>query len=228
LSATFPITTKGVDQTTVATVKATSDNLAVNLTLTVQAASKLTHTLTSAQVEAGWDTGGIVTLDAATGPGGLVVKLVPTNKTLIAIPAVQLTFPANTKAMGYLVNTATASSDKTVGINATAPGFSGAATLTLIKTSPVQMALDKTSVQGGKSVKLTLTLDNVAPGAGFPLKLSSSSSAVIPPANVTVVSATRTVTVSVPTSVVKAKQTVTITVTSGSVKLGTINMAVTP
>jgi hypothetical protein len=127
-----------------------------------------------------------VKLGSAAGPGGVDVKLISSDTTIVTVPA-SVTIPENsTSATVNVTSTATAGS---AFILATATGFSnGSAT---INTSPagITVALDSNTIGVTTTVNGTITLSSPAPSGGVVVSLTATPSGIVTvPASITIAS----------------------------------------
>jgi hypothetical protein len=125
-----------------------------------------------------------VKLGSAAGPGGVEVKLISSDTTIVTVPA-SVTIPENsTSATVNVTSTATAGS---AFILATATGFSnGSAT---INTSPagITVALDSNTVGVTSTVNGTITLSSPAPQGGVVVTLTATPAGIVTvPASITI------------------------------------------
>jgi hypothetical protein len=180
-SATFPITTFPVDDTTVqlsATLGATSQFTALGITRSASVSASAVS-LSPTTVVGGSSSTGTVTLSAAAPSGGTVVTL-SDNSSAATVPA-SVTVAAGAISRTFTVTTSTVSAQTPVAVSAAAGGVTRSATLTLNPPTPAAPTL-QSPANGATRVAQPATLDwNDVPNAtGYEVLVDDTSSMAAP------------------------------------------------
>jgi hypothetical protein len=187
-------------------------------------------TLNPPNITAGLSSQGVVTLSAPAPAGGALVFLSGDNGNA-TVPQT-MTIPAGETSGTFTITTILYINPFNVDVTAGYGGVTLTAVLSVTpSTAPAALAslvLNPSSVTGGKTSTLTVTLTNVAPPKGAVVKLSSSNPAVVKaPASVKILSGFLNLSTSVLTGTVTARTTVTVTGTYAGVTK-TASLTVTP
>lgn len=158
-----------------------------------------------------------VTLNAAAPSGGTSVIL-SSNNTAVSVPA-SITVPAGSASVGFSANISAVGTTQTASLTATAGGVSKTFALQLVAIQPALSAVSCTSlsITGSMTDPCTATLTAAAPSGGSTVTLTSSNSAVVVPASVTVPAGATSTGFSAVISAVASNQTATLTAASGGV-----------
>jgi len=189
-------------------------------TLFVDANFLTNFTLTPTTVNAGQMSTGTVTIANTAEAGGVVVNLVSLNPAVATVPASgNVVIPSGSTNATFTVNTLATAVDTPVTIQAIR-GTNTISRVLTVKGVTFTISINPNSVIGGAaspSSTGTVTLALAAPASGVLVTLSSSNtSAATVPANVTVLSGSKTATFPINTSMVAVTQNVTISGNTGS------------
>lgn len=217
-SVNFPVTSKWVTSKTVATITAAMDLGTSSCTVTLMPTSVFSFTATPNSVPGGGTLTGTVRLTAAAPAGGTTVN-VTFSPSVAGAPAT-LTIPAGKISAAFKLVTPTVSSDLTVRMTAGLNNSSVAASFKILSPSVTSVVVAPTTVIGGNTVNLTVTLSSAAPAGGVLVKFTSSSaiSATVP-ASVTIPAGDQSVTVPVATHIVNNTLSVALHAITGSKNL---------
>ncbi len=215
-SASFPITTTGVNSTTQATIMATYQGSTVEIVQTTLAVNPPTVSAVSVApttVTGGTSSTGTVTLNGQAGPSGAVVNLSSTTSEA-TVPATVTVEPGASSAT-FTVSTTSVSSSGVATIGASYNSSSESAGLTL---SPASLSGLTTSVPlllGGTTATGTVHLGSPAGPYGDVVKLFSSTTEAGVPATVKVLAGASTATFPITTTAVSSDSVATFTATYG-------------
>ncbi|HEX7155337.1 MAG TPA: RHS repeat-associated core domain-containing protein [Thermoanaerobaculia bacterium] len=166
---------------------------------------------------------GTVTLGSPAPAGGLTVNLASSNASVL-VPA-SVTFAAGETQATFTVTLATGAAAGSATITASYGTASVTTTLTVAAApSLTSVTLSPSTVTGGTSSTVTVTLDAAAPAGGAPVQLASDSASASVPVSVTVAAGATSATATVTTSVVATATTVTITGTYGNTATATLQL----
>lgn len=232
-STTFTVTTTSVTQTSSVTISATAGGVSRSTSLTVTPGASSSPTLTGLSlnpdtVVEGSNSTGTVTLSAAAPTGGVVVSLTSGNTAAATVP-VSVTVPAGASSASFTVVSGTTSGTSSSVITAVAAGVSRTALFTVTTDSPTlsNLSITPLSVTGGSSATGTLTLTAPATDGGITVTLSSDSTIVSVPANVTVAPGASTASFTVTTTPVTTSQSTIIRAAHGT-ESRAFTLSVTP
>jgi outer membrane protein assembly factor BamB len=172
-TATFRVTTVGVDQQTFATIAANVYGTSQSSTLTVNAATIMSLTLNPTIITGGRTSTGAVALNGQAGPAGVIVSLSSSSQAA-TVPG-QVTI-ANGQVSGlFTVLTSPLTNAQTVTVLAKAGGGTAYANLSILTATVAAVTLSPSSVSGGLNSTGTVTLTGPAPTGGLTVNLTSSS-----------------------------------------------------
>ena len=221
-TATFPVSTYGVTNSTNVTITAGMVGVTCTASLTITPAQGLKLSLSPTSVAGGVSSTGTVTLTDPAGPNGLVVNLSSSSSTAsvptsISIPAGALTgwFTINTRQVSTL-----SAATITAGIGAT----TATAVLSVTPTAMTEVTISPSTVLEKTSATGTVTLSGPAPSGGSLVTLSSNSSCASVPASVSVPAGATTATFTITTSVVSYNTVATISATLNGTKTATVTV----
>jgi uncharacterized protein (TIGR03437 family) len=223
----FDVSTSPVEDSTVATITATSeDSQSASLTITTgegpgpQLGTLSGLTLNPTTVNGGQPSTGTITLTQAAPQGGVLVNL-SSNQASAVTPA-SLIIPAGSTSRTFTVTTAAVEGAVVAQITAT----SANATAALLTINPggdagegtlASLSLSPGSVTGlVENSTATVTLAQAAPSGGVVVNLSSNNAAATVPASVTIPATQLSANFTVTTNVVTTQQQAVITGTAGN------------
>ena len=172
--------------------------------------------LSPTSVNGGSASTGTVTLSGSAPSGGALVYL-SSNMSAATVPT-SVTVSAGTASATFTVSTSSVSSSTQDTITVTYGGATKTALLTVTPATTAtlsSMTLNPASVNGGTSSAGTVTLGGPAPSGGAVVSVSSSGSAAMVPASVTVGAGATSATFAVGTSAVTTATPITITASYG-------------
>jgi len=230
-SASVPVLTTSVTASTPATVTATYNS--VSKTATVNVVPVVLPTLTSVTVTPATVAGGAsalvrVTLSARAPENGAAVTLASTSPAF-PVPA-SLTVRQGRRSASVLVQTTSVTASTPVTVTATYNSTSKTANVTVapvVLPTLTGVAVEPSSVAGGASASVSVSLSSEAPPGGVSVTLSSSNSVFPVPATLTVPSGRSSASVEVQTKPVNGSTPVTVIATYNSVSK-TANVTVAP
>ncbi len=179
-SATFPVTTSAVDNTTVqltATLDSVTEFAALSITRAVSGLTGLSLSPTS--VTGGGSTTGTVTLGSTAPAGGTVVTL--SDDSSAATTPASVTVPGGTSSRTFTVTTSSVASSTTVRITGSSGGVTRSATLTVrppTTTTLAAPALRSPAADARFTRGQTITFDwtDVTGAAGYLIQIDDQSS----------------------------------------------------
>lgn len=181
LTATFPITTNGVDSSTPVIVTATLGSTNRSATLTVTPARMLNFLVSPGSVTGGSQALGTVNLNGQAGPSGIAVT-VSSNNANATVPGA-FTIQAFATSGNFNIDTNVVTSP-TTAVFTVICGVTTHNSLTMTPGGLVKVSVSPSSVVGGKGSTGTVTISGPAPSTGTTVLLSSSSSSVTVPISV--------------------------------------------
>ncbi len=152
-------------------------------------------------------------LSAAVGSNGATIQLTSSNQTALPLPAT-LAMPPNlgwTQLFIQTVGQVTVSTPVTV--TATFNSSTVSAQVTVVPPALKSISFSSNSITGSSVAQLNVALTGLAPTGGAILNLSSSSSAVVPPATAIVPAGASTGAIAVQTAAVTTPTAATLTAT---------------
>jgi hypothetical protein len=185
-SGSFPITTKSVSSETLATITASFDNFGASAVLEVQPLQLTGFTITPSHVASGKNATGAVTLSGdAPFTAAIAVTALPTNIAHFTSP---VSIPVGKSSASFTL-TATAISSLgpalTGTVTAAYGGISKQQQLIIEPPSPppvtlAALTISPSTINGGGSVRGTVSLDGPAPSGGLEVGLFASSETASP------------------------------------------------
>ncbi len=219
----FPVTTKGVDSETVATVTATCNGASQTSNITVQPASLASFSATPASLVGGSGSLEIkLSLSGPAGPSGSAI-LLGSNNSAISLPGSGTVLPGY--SIKYLsVKPAAVSINTTVTLTAAFNGVTKSQTLTVLSAISNFEVSPPSVVGGSDSSGLVLFPVAITSGGTAVIVTSNSTNAVVP-ASVPVGAGNTAISFPIQTKAVKTSTSVTITVSyGGSVEKTTLTL----
>lgn len=207
-SATFNVSTSGVDSQTSATITGTAGSVSQTGTLVIQPATISSLALNPTTVAGGSPSTGTVTLNGPAGPSGLLATLASDNAAA-TVPA-SVTVSSSRTSATFTVTTNGVNTQSTANITGTTGAVSKSAALTITASTLTSLTLSPISVIGGGTSTGTVTLSGPAASGGSVVSLSSDNSAATIPATVTVASGAISATFTVTTTGVSTQTTANI------------------
>lgn len=181
--------------------------------------------LSPASVVTGASTNGTITLAAAAPAGGVTVQL-SSNSAIATVPAT-IAVPAGATTATFPVATSGATSTETPQIMATCDGDSRNVFLTVTATPVlIGMGVSPSSVSNAASSTGKVVLNGPAGPGGVAVALTSDSSFVVVPTNVTVAAGAQQTTFPITTTTPAADGAATLSATAGDTTR-TVKLAVT-
>ncbi len=221
-TATFTITTSAVASNASVTISGTY-GATKTATLTVNAVTLTSVSLSPASVIGGTSSTGTVTLTGPAPSSGAVVTLTSSNTAAAQVPA-NVTVAAGASTATFTITTSAVAANALVTISGTY-GTTHTATLTVTAAALTSVTLSPASVLGGTSSTGTVTLTGPAPSSGAVVTLTSSNTAAAQsPASVTVAAGATTATFAITTSAVASNTSVTISGTYRATKTATLTV----
>jgi hypothetical protein len=214
-SVDFDLTTQVIPITKTVTITASRSATDVkSATLTVNGA-ELAITIDPSSVVGGTSTQGTVTLSRPAGANPIVVTL-GTSNTAVARPAVTtVTIPAGQSSASFVINTSGVATNTNVDITGSFDGgvtVAATGTLEVRAVGVLDVAFNTTSVRGGQTVSVTITLDSPALAGGTVVNLSATNNQfTVLPASVRVPAGQTTFTFTLTTRRVSRNQLTTLT-----------------
>ncbi len=219
ISASTSVSAGTVTSSTSATVTASYAGVSKTAGVTVTAAAGSGVTLSSvsvspATVASGGTVSVTLSLSGGAPAGGATVTLSSTSSAF-SLPA-SVTFPQGAVVGTLTAKAGTVSASTNVTISAAYQGTTKTATLTITPSGSTSSAtlssvtVSPSSLTGGSSATVTVTLTGAAPSGGATVSLSSNSSAFPVAASVTVPAGQTSGSVTVQTKAVSASTAVTV------------------
>ena len=176
-----------------------------------------------ASVTGGTAATGTITLDASAPAGGVQVSVTSASGA-IGLPS-SVAVAAGQTASTFTITTNAVATDTDASITAGLNGVTATGVLKVTKAALSSFAINPTSVAGGDSSQMTITLSGPAPSGGTSVALSSGNAKATVPASVVVPAGQSNVTANVLTSAVTTDTTVTLTASlSGTSKTATLQL----
>ncbi|MEO8587607.1 MAG: hypothetical protein ABI584_15685 [Acidobacteriota bacterium] len=219
------MTTLGVPTTSPVTISGIYSGTTKTGTLTVQAASLSSVSLSTSPVVGGTNVTGTVTLNGKAGATNFVVALSSSDTTCATVPAT-VTVATNATTTTFTVTTLGVAANKSSTITATLAAVPKTVVISTTPAALSSVALSPAAVTGGASSTGTLTLSGNAPPAGAVVSISSTDVSATAPATVTVAANTKTKTFTVTTVAVATVRTATISGTYSGTQ--SASLTVTP
>ncbi|MDR3692593.1 MAG: hypothetical protein P4L46_24650 [Fimbriimonas sp.] len=213
-TATFAITTQPVVSSTNAVIAGSLNAVSQAATLTILPATLAVVTLNPSSVAGGNPSTGTVGLSAEAATGGLTVSLSSSDKT-VTVPKSVIVAAGKSHA-NFTVATKVVTAPKSVTITAMVGPSTKSAALSVVLPAISSLSVNPTTVAGGSASTGTIALTGMAPPAGFSVKLTSNTKAVVVPAAVKVASGKSMATFVIKTTAVAAQIVGTITGVNGT------------
>jgi len=172
-SATFPVSTLGVNATTTGIVSAALNGVTKSATQTLTANGPVSLSLAPASLIGGSSSTGTVTLNAPAPVGGASVTLASNNAA--ATVGASVLVPAGSTSAQFAISTTSVSTTVTAVITASRNGLSKTANLSVVASAISTLQLNPTAVTGGAPSTGTVTLTGPAPTGGRTVTLSSNA-----------------------------------------------------
>lgn len=224
-TATFTVSTTGVNAQTSVSITAGTGSAAQSATLVVAPATIASLTLSPNSVVGGTPASATVSLNGPAGIGGTTVTL-SSNNPGVTVPS-SVTVAAGTQSASVGLSTSGVNTQATAILTATLNGQTKSGTLTITVAGLAYVTVNPTSVPGGLPSTGTLSLTGNAGSNGLKVALSSNNAAASVPATVTVTPGQNSSTFTVKTVSVSAQKIATITAKAGSVSKAA-SLTVTP
>lgn len=157
-----------------------------------------------------------VTLSQAAPAGGFAITL-SSNSASLTVPG-SVTVPAGSTSAGFTAQASPVSSSQIAVITATAGSVQHTASISLSPPQVSGVSCNPASVAGSTTTTCTVSLNSAAPTGGFIVGLSSNSSSLVVPANVTVPAASTSVPFTAQASPVATTTTAMITASAAGVQ----------
>ena len=185
-TATFPITTSGVDANTTVTITCSASENSLAESFTVQRAVALSVSTAVQSIVGGNQTTGTVTLEGLAGPSSALVRM--TDNSPYILMSTYCIVPSNQASANFNIWTYGVSVSTDGTITATYNGVSKTVVLTITPASFHQFWVSPTAVVGGNPSLGNIKLDGKAPNGGVSVALSSSDTSAASMAASTTVS----------------------------------------
>ena len=186
-TATFPVTTSGVNSSQSATVSAQLATIIKTATLTILPASLSSVTVSPSSVVGGSPTTvmGTVSLTGQAGPAGVMIKLSSSALSAATVPA-SITIAAGASIGQFPVTTLQVTTVAKPILTAGLGTYSSSTTITVNPYLVSNILLSPTTVNGGDTCTGTVTLNAPTPPGGTVVHLTSSLATVRVPATLAV------------------------------------------
>ena len=139
-------------------------------------------------LSAGTSTTCAVTLSSAAPNGGTVVGLA-SNNSLLPMPALSVTVPANAISATFTATAGNIAANQSANLTASLNGVSQTTTINLTAPRPLMLSslvCNPTNLRSGAVTSCTVTLSQAAPNGGMVLGLASNNNLLTVPLSVTV------------------------------------------
>ena len=212
-SATFTVTTLGVDDSGTANIEADGGGGSATAVLKITSASLDTLTVDPTSVLGGGVATGTVTLDAESPIFGTEITL-KSNSSKVKVPG-SVIVPAGARSATFTVKTLGVTNDLPTKITASFFGLSKQVNFTVLAPFAT-VSVAPVSVIGGTSAVGTVTLSEPAPTKGTTVILGSSSTSAVVPSTIVIPKGLTTGTFVVTTIPVAANDALKISATRGT------------
>lgn len=221
--ASFAITTVPVDSNTAAIISVRSSGIVLQLSFTVLAPVIQSLAVTPNSVLGGVNMAGTATLAGPAGPAGRVIALA-SDKAAAAVPN-SVTVPAGSSSAGFTVTTLPVLANTGAVLTATTAGVSKTAFVAVNAPILQSCAITPSSVKGGLSTNLGLTLNGKAPSGYVVQLLSGAPGLVIVPSSTAMTPGSESKSMSISTRAVTTSITITVVAYRGPyVRTATITL----
>jgi len=200
--ASVVVTTRAVNATVSASIRASLNGVQKSGTLVIAAPVIRTVTFTPSSVTGGFSTPGMVTLQSPAPVGGTVVTLMSANP-LVSVPAT-VTVLANATTAVFTASTLVTGIDTNVVVTGTTDALSVVGTLRVLAPRVLSIAFPSSSPVGGTTITGTIKLTGKAPVGGCLVNVTNGLAGISAPSTVTVDAGLDTATFSVTLPVVAA------------------------
>ena len=224
-TATFTVTTKGVDAQTIATITAGNSIASKSVALTLNPAMLASVTLNPTAITGGTSSTGTVALSGKAGPSGVVVSLT-SNNAVASVPKT-VTIPSGHGSATFTITSIAVSAQKVATLSAKFGTTTQTALLTVNPPTLMSISVAPTSVFGGASSVGVVTLGTPAGVGGIKISLASNVASVTVPASVTIPANQLSATFNVKTVAVPAQKVATLTAKFNGVSQ-TVSLTVNP
>jgi hypothetical protein len=214
-TATVDIMTVAVTSNTNVTVTASLLGVSKTSAVTVTAPGLTRLSLNPSSVVGGNATTATIDIGSPAPAGGLVIAL-SSNRSDVLAPST-VTVPAGQTSVSVQIPTRTVLSQVDAVVTATLNGVSRTANLSITAPVLTSIALNPSTIRGGEDAALTVNLTSPAPIGGVTVTLSSTNTALVIPASVTVPAGETTVKVTLATRAVTATENGQLTATFAGV-----------
>ena len=223
-SANFVVTTYAVASNNSVTITGTL-GASRTATLTVNAPTLSSLTLSPTSVTAGNTATGTATLNGAAPAGGAQVTVQSSNTAAAQVPT-SVTIAADSASATFTITTTPITANASVTISGTY-GVTKTATLTVNAVTLSSISRSPTAVVGGSNSTGTVTLNRAAPTGGAKVTIQSSNTAAAQvPASVTIAAGTTSTSFTITTSGVASSTSVTLTGVYGNTRTTTLTVSV--
>lgn len=216
-TASFNLTTIGINTPTQATISATYGGQTLSAAVTVEPPTLQSLVMQLDPVVGGRADVGFAYLASVAAVGGYVVRL-SSNDPLVTVPE-GVTVLAGQSIRGFDITTKPVSSNVVVTITGSANGVTVVSPLTVVPAPLQNFTVSPNPVVGGVNSSATLTLSGVAGPTGITVTMWSSSNLISIPATVTVQPGKSTASFTITTKAVSTNTVVYLHATAGSVIL---------
>ncbi len=218
-TGTFSVTTSVVSVDVQATIRATANAEFASAVLAIRVPAPQRIVFNPGEMTGGGKGTATVDLTVPAPTGGLSVKLTSSISSLV-LPAT-VSIPAGKSSIAVPISASVVSGDVVAKVTASANGIAVVANVA-VKTPRVKSVVAApASVLGGKPVSFSVTMTGVAPANGTVLTLSSSSGALVVPANIRIPAGKASATFVGTTNAVATATTCTIGITAAGDRVET-------
>ena len=221
----FPVTSSPVSLASAVTITATFGSATLHTTLTLTPAVVSKIGVSPASLTGGASTAFDIYINGAAGPSGNVVNLSTTSTDAI-IPAT-VTIPAGKTGIIFTVTSKPVSSSENITLTATTGAISKTTILTVTPAYVELLSVSPSTIVGGKTTTISVTLYGLAGPSGIVVHLSSSSPDAKIPSTVTVPAGSRTASLTLATDSVSTSEKITLTAATASTSVQT-TLTLTP
>lgn len=213
-SATFTVTTLGVNANTTARITATAGN-SVTTDLVITPPTSMTMSVSPSTLTAGASATGTVTVNGKAGSSGIAVALTSSATGVGTVTPATVTIASGASSATFTFKAAASpvGTTTTVTAKSTTPILTASANVQ-VSSSSMTLTVSPSTIKGGNATLLTITLPSPAPTGGLIVKLVSDNAAVIVPAQITIAAGQSTRAFGIKTLAVTAQRTVNITATA--------------
>ena len=226
LFAAFQVTTSGVFTTEFVSLSATLGTKTVSCGFGIGASAVMHYVVIApGTVIGGTSTSGAVYLNGPAPIGGAVITLASSDPSA-QVPAT-VTIPAGSTNASFNITSTAVASNTLLNITATLNGNSASYGLLVCAPQLSQISVPQTTIKGGTSEMITVTISGPAPVGGYVVTLGSTTPFATPPGSVTIPAGATSVQVTLASQVTANPILFTLSATD-SVKTLPINMVLKP